>query len=139
MDWFAKAFIRASLAWLALGVSLGVGMAMHPSLVVYRAAHMHMNLLGFVAMMIFGVAYHVVPRFTGHPLHSRSLGAWHWWLANVALVLFVIGLAGGIRIMLIAGGVLSASGAYVFVYNVWRTLDGPGARSHAGVPLPVKK
>jgi cbb3-type cytochrome oxidase subunit 1 len=133
MDWFVKAFLKASLAWLALGVTLGVAMAIHPVWAVYRTAHMHANLLGFVSMMIFGVAYHVIPRFTGHPLHSRALAASHWWIANTGLALFVTGFAlvpNGIRgawMVIALAGTLSALGAYAFVYNLWRTIDGPSA------------
>ena len=29
MDWFVKAFIKASVTWLALGVTLGLAMAVH--------------------------------------------------------------------------------------------------------------
>ncbi len=136
MDWFAKAFLKASLAWLAAGVSLGIGMAVHPAWAVYRTAHLHMNLLGFVTMMIFGVAYHVIPRFTGHPLHSRRLAGMQWWLANIGLALFVAGLAllpatmyaTSARIVVAGGGLLSALAAYAFVYNMWRTIDGPSRR-----------
>jgi len=136
MDWFVKAFLKASLAWLAAGVSLGIGMAVHPAWAVYRTAHLHMNLLGFVTMMIFGVAYHVIPRFTGHPLHSRRLAGVQWWLANIGLVLFVAGLAllpatmyaRPARIVVAAGGLLSGLAAYTFVYNMWRTIDGPARR-----------
>ena len=49
MDWFVKAFLKASLVWLGLGVTLGVGMAAKPAWIVYRPAHFHMTLLGFVA------------------------------------------------------------------------------------------
>jgi hypothetical protein len=52
MDWFVKAFLKASVAWLAIGVTLGVAMAVHPAFIIYRPAHVHMNLLGFVTMMI---------------------------------------------------------------------------------------
>ena len=45
MEWFVKAFLKASLAWLTLGVTLGVAMAAHPVWTVYRAAHMHMVML----------------------------------------------------------------------------------------------
>ena len=136
MDWFVKAFLKASLAWLAAGVSLGIGMAVHPAWAVYRTAHLHMNLLGFVTMMIFGVAYHVIPRFTGHPLHSRRLAGVQWWLANIGLALFVTGLAllpatiyaMPARIVVAAGGLLSGLAAYAFVYNMWRTIDGPARR-----------
>lgn len=130
MDWFTKAFLKASLSWLALGVSLGVAMAFYQPLAVYRTAHLHMNLLGFVAMMIFGVAYHVIPRFTGHPLHSRRLAGAHWWIANAGLLLFVSGFAASVNgfasavPLLAVGGAASALGAYAFVYNVWRTIDG---------------
>jgi cbb3-type cytochrome oxidase subunit 1 len=136
MDWFVKAFLKASLAWLAAGVSLGIGMAVHPAWAVYRTAHLHMNLLGFVTMMIFGVAYHVIPRFTGHPLHSRRLAGAQWWLANIGLALFVTGLAvlpgtmyaTPVRVVVAAGGLLSGLAAYAFVYNMWRTIDGPPSR-----------
>ena len=77
MDWFVKAFLKASLAWLVAGVTIGVAMGIHPLWTLYRVAHMHIVLLGFVAMMIFGVAYHVIPRFTGYPLHSRRGATWH--------------------------------------------------------------
>jgi len=61
MEWFVRAFLKASLAWLAMGVTLGVAMAAYPPWTVYRLAHVHMVLLGFVTMMIYGVAYHVIP------------------------------------------------------------------------------
>jgi cytochrome c oxidase cbb3-type subunit 1 len=132
MDWFVRAFLKSSLAWLAAGVSLGIAMAVHPSWAVYRTARFHMNLLGFVAMMIFGVAYHVIPRFSGHPLHSRRLAVAQWWLGNVGLFVFVLGFvllpqtmyATPARIVMGAGGLLTGAGAYVFVYNIWRTIDG---------------
>ena len=131
MDWFARAFFKASLTWLGIGVTLGVGMAVHPAWIIYRPAHVHMNLLGFVTMMIYGVAYHVIPRFSGHPLHNRRLAGWHWWISNSGLALFVLGFLAvphlGPRAagLLGVGGVLSALGAYSFIYNIWRTLDAP--------------
>jgi cbb3-type cytochrome oxidase subunit 1 len=141
MDWFVKAFIKASLAWLGLAVSLGIAMAAHPAWTVYRTVHLHLALLGFVTMMIFGVAYHVIPRFTGNALHSRQLAAVHWWMANAGLTVLVAGfiarvhVAGNATPVLAAGGLLAATGAYTFIYNLWRTIDArPVARSTA-VPL----
>ena len=55
MDWFVKAFLKSSLVWLTLGVTFGFAMAAHPVWTVHRPAHMHMLLLGFVTMMIFGL------------------------------------------------------------------------------------
>ncbi|MGZ8376133.1 MAG: hypothetical protein ACXW0Z_02725 [Gemmatirosa sp.] len=158
MDWFVKAFLKASLAWLTLGVTLGVAMAAHPAWAVYRPAHMHMVLLGFVTMMIYGVAYHVIPRFTGNPLHARRLPGWHWWGANVGLLLMVVGfllrphVGAAATPVLAAGGTLAAAGAYAFAWVIWRTIDGPvalraaatraraateGARGARGARLPL--
>jgi len=147
MDRFVTAFLKASLVWLGLGVSAGVAIAVHPQWAVYRAAHLHMNLLGFVAMMIFGVALHVMPRFTGHPLYSRRLAVVQWWLANGGLAMFVAGfvlrphvaLGMPVRILLAAGGTMSAASAYAFIYNLWRTIDGkaPSRASVRGTSAPA--
>ena len=131
MDWFVRRFIKAALVWLGLGVSLGVGMAAHPLWIIYRPAHVHMNLLGFVTMMIYGIAYFVVPRFFGHPLHSRRLAGAHWWISNAGLALMVVGFIMAPHVgqrsipVLATGGTLSALGAFAFIFNVWRTIDGP--------------
>ncbi|HUH12501.1 MAG TPA: hypothetical protein VMK65_05305 [Longimicrobiales bacterium] len=70
---YVHGFIRSALVWLAVGLALGVAMAFVQVALGWRPAHMHANLLGFVSMMIFGVAYHVIPRFAGAPLHRPSL------------------------------------------------------------------
>jgi cbb3-type cytochrome oxidase subunit 1 len=137
MEWFVKAFLKSALVWLALGALLGLAMILHPAWLVYRPAHLHMNLLGFVTMMIAGVAYHVIPRFTGHPLASRRAAGAHVWLANAGLSLMVagFGLQGrGVaswQLLLGLGGALSAAGVALFIVTLWRTIDGP-----RGVPSP---
>jgi len=129
VDWFAKAFIRASLLWFAAGIALGLAMAIHPPWIVYRPAHAHMNLVGFVVMMIFGVGYQMLPRFFGHPIHSRALAEAHIWLANLGLAGLVAGFflapsigAPGLTVTAI-GGAVWAIGAFGFIYNMWRTFD----------------
>ena len=137
MDWFVKAFLKSSVGWLAAGVTLGISMAVRPTLAVYRTAHMHMMLLGFVAMMIFGVAYHVIPRFAGHPLHSPRAAGIHWWMSNIGLALMALGFAGRVNgaqwapLSLGVGGLCAGSSAYVFVYLIWRTIDGRVAPRNA--------
>lgn len=140
MEPFVRRFIRSSLAWLGVGVVIGVWMALDPGAVIYRPAHMHANLLGFVSMMIFGVAYHVVPRFTGNPLRSKRAGLVHLVIANAGLAAMVGGwlLRGHMhelsRVILGVGGVLSAAGAFLFIGNIWLTLDEP---SRGNVLRPV--
>jgi cbb3-type cytochrome oxidase subunit 1 len=130
MDWYVKAFIKSALLWLGAGVLLGFAMTVRPELVAYRTAHLHMNLLGFVGGMIFGVGYHVLPRFVGHPLHSARLAGVHVVIGNLGLALLAAGFAWrvtagfAVQWMLMLGGGLAAAGALSFAYNIWRTLDG---------------
>ena len=131
MEPFVRRFIRASLIWLGVGVSIGLWMVLDPGAVIYRPAHMHANLLGFVSMMIFGVAYHVIPRFTGMPLRSRRIAGVHLVVANAGLTAMVAGwlLRGSApdiaRVALAGGGVLSAAGAFLFIGNLWLTIGAP--------------
>jgi len=137
MEWFIKAFIRASLLWFAVGVFLGVAMAVHPQWIVYRPAHAHMNVVGFLTMLVFGVGYQLLPRLFGHALHSQRLAVAHLFLANLGLggviVGFVVqpqsGSAG--RWLLAAGGGLFALGAVFWVWNLWRTFDAAETRQRA--------
>jgi hypothetical protein len=144
MEPFVKRFIRSSLVWLGVGVLLGLWMTLDGRAVIYRPAHMHANLLGFVSMMIFGVAYHVLPRFSGAPLRSRAAANAHFWLANAGLAAMVGGWLlratapdlsqAGVA----AGGLASAAGAFLFIGNIWLTLGTPV--SFAGIrPAPAQR
>ena len=132
MDWFIKAFIRASLLWFAAGIVLGVGMALEPAWVVYRPAHAHMNVVGFLTMLVFGVGYQLLPRLFGHPLWSTRLAVAHLFLANAGLALMVLGFLGvGHGGVVATGGLLFAAGALCWVLNLWRTFDLADARQRA--------
>jgi cbb3-type cytochrome oxidase subunit 1 len=123
------------------GVTLGVGVAVSPALVLHRTARMHFLLPGFVTGMILGVGYHVFPRFAGRALRSPRLMLAHWWLANAwvsatgaAFALRAAGVSWA-PTLLAAGGSAAALGAYLFAWNVWRTLGRPLA--HRPPRLPV--
>jgi heme/copper-type cytochrome/quinol oxidase subunit 1 len=128
MEPFVRNFIRASLVWFCTGVLLGLWQVASPVALVYRPAHMHANLLGFVSMMIFGVAYHVLPRFAGTPLRSRGVARVHFWMANTGLALMVGGWLGRVTwpepggIALMMGAIASAAGAFLFIGNIWLTI-----------------
>ncbi len=129
MERFVTGFLRASLTWFVLGTTLGAAMAMHPAWIAYRPVHLHLLLLGFVVMMIAGVAYHVIPRFTAAPLHAPRVALAHLYVANIGLVLLASGFTArvhGLAVtpwLLASGGALSALGAWMLAWNLWRTLD----------------
>jgi cytochrome c oxidase cbb3-type subunit 1 len=137
MDWFIKAFIRASLLWFALGIALGVAIAWYPPWIIYRPAHAHMNVVGFLTMLVFGVGYQLLPRLFGHPLASARLAIAHLFLANGGLAVLVLGFlvapaaptAG--RWLSTAGGGLYALGALLWIVNLWRTFNAADARQRA--------
>jgi len=143
MEWFIKAFIRASLLWFIAGIVLGVAMAWNPAWIAFRPAHAHMTVAGFLSMLVFGVGYQLLPRLFGHRLHSPRFAITHLVLANVGLATIVTGFliqpyrADGHWITT-AGGILFAAGALLWVYNLWRTFDAADAR-HRVPPDPSKK
>lgn len=137
MDWFIKAFIRASLLWFAAGIVLGLGIALQPNWVVYRPAHAHMNVVGFLTMLVFGVGYQLLPRLFGHPLRSNRLAIAHLFLANIGLAGLVAGFmlrphaSFDARWFTGVGGMLFALGAALWVWNLWWTFDSADARHRA--------
>lgn len=105
-------------------------MIIHPvSIGRFFTAHAHINLLGWVSMMIFAVAYHVLPRFSGKPLYSDKLADLHFITANAGLLGLIIAWpllktfrSLPLRIIHILSALLFAVGAYMFVYNIWKTV-----------------
>lgn len=117
-------FIAAALGYFVVGMLLGLAMAFEPAWIYYiRPAHAHVNLLGWVSMFIYGVAYHVLPRFTGQALHSERLADFHLISANVGLVGMAVSVA-LLRPGPVFGffGLLETLGGLAFVYNIGRTI-----------------
>jgi hypothetical protein len=90
MDRYTRSFILASLIYLAAGGVMGASMRVLPDSYPYlRFAHIHVLLGGFMAMMVFGVGYFILPRFAARTLRWPSWVAVHFWLANASLVALV--------------------------------------------------
>ncbi|MEO8479369.1 MAG: cbb3-type cytochrome c oxidase subunit I [Gemmatimonadota bacterium] len=146
MERHVVGFLRAALIWLLIGTALGLIMAVRPAWIVYRPVHVHALLLGFVTMFIAGVAYHVLPRFSGTGLTSPRLADIHLVVANVGLVVLECGFIergmghGGAPALLAIGGSVSVIGAWMLVWNLWRTLAKailPPRRTPRSRPIPV--
>lgn len=71
-------FVAANL----VGLLLGLGVLPYN----WRPAHAHMQLLGFVSLMIYGVAYHALPRFRGVVFRRPGLALFQVGLANLGLL-----------------------------------------------------
>ena len=74
-------------------------------------------------MIIFGVAYHILPRFAGKPLRSEAWASAHFWIATFATAGMVIGfIAPAAAVLLWAGGVAQFAGIVLGVVNLWLTI-----------------
>lgn len=84
--------------------------------------HGHLMLLGFVAMMIYGIGLHVLPRFAGRPLFSERLADGQFVLANLGLWVLLYGWLVGNSIALTSGGALSWLAMALFSVNIALTV-----------------
>ncbi len=132
MDKTSVWFIKAGMIYFLVSSIVGVSMAIWPEgITYYRAVHAHLNLLGWISMMIFGIGYHILPRFSGRQLHSPSIARTQFWLANIGLVGMV--LSWGLiyhgrvapdypRIFLTFFGLIEVIAVLLFIYNMWKTI-----------------
>ncbi|OGP21482.1 MAG: hypothetical protein A2054_00790 [Deltaproteobacteria bacterium GWA2_55_10] len=84
-------FIRLAIMYFVLAIILGLHMSVAGPVYPWMPIHTHFNLLGWMSMMIYGVAYHILPRFSGRQLFSDKLAFWQLWLANIGLVGMALG------------------------------------------------
>lgn len=138
MSLFIRYFTIASLIYLIAGSGLGLAMAVYPPSASYLLlSHVHFLLLGFIAMMIYSVGYHVLPRFSGFNLFSEKLVRVQFYLVNLGL----LGMASvwmisrdaveGFYPFLALGFFASLEflGIVIFVFNNIMTLSGKGGKS----------
>lgn len=129
MDKYAKAFVKASLIYLGIGAILGILMVLWPDIrFSLTRVHTHITLLGFMAMMIYGVGYHILPRFMGRPVYSHRLGNVQVWLANIALIglslswVFEASQGEIWHDLAILFGVGYGVSIFLFVFNLWKSM-----------------
>ena len=129
-DKIAVKFTRLSTPYLILGTTLTIFISLMPDgYIRFRPVIYHAYFLGWIAMMIFGVGYHILPRFADNKVHSLFLMRLNLKLANIGIAGFVFswllgiffgsGFLGNLRHPF---GILAASALFIFVYNIWRSV-----------------
>ena len=129
MDKYAKAFVKSSLIYLGIGTIMGIGMVLLPDIrFTVTRVHVHILLLGFMAMMIYGVGYHILPRFMGRPVYSHRLGNTQVWLANITLIglsvsWMIEASQGGVwHLLAILFGIGQGVAIFLFIFNLWKSI-----------------
>lgn len=88
----------------------------------------HLAALGWVMLMIVGVAGHVLPRFSGRATRGAAWARAQLGLHLVALALIGLGLGLGRGGLFAAGGLTMALALGLFAWNIWPTLRAVAAR-----------
>lgn len=135
-----RRYIKTSFVFLLAGLVLGgyiiVGkfvFGIHPP-PLFVTAHVHLLLVGFVLMLIIGVATWMFPRPARDDGRYRpELAEAVYWVMTASTVvraLAEIGLgwgAGPLRLLVAAGGLGQLAAAALFVVNMWWRVRMPSA------------
>jgi cbb3-type cytochrome oxidase subunit 1 len=114
--------IRIAAVYLAVGVTLGIVMGITHQFSL-APVHAHVNLLGWATLGLMGVVYHVYPAAA-----QTRLATVHFWIHNLALPVFMVGLGFALTgheaflPVAIAAAMTVFVGIIVFVVNIWRTV-----------------
>ncbi|WP_433749215.1 cbb3-type cytochrome c oxidase subunit I [Falsibacillus pallidus] len=115
--------IKISTVYFAIGILLGYYMSTIHSYDL-TPVHVHINLLGWTALTLIGILYHLFPQ-----LEASALSEWHFWLHNIGLPVMMLALAGlissgneSLTPVIAAGATLTAIGVLLFAVNVWKNL-----------------
>jgi hybrid cluster-associated redox disulfide protein len=141
MDRFTKGFVIASLVYFFLAALLGIWMGAVETEEWVHFAHVHFNLLGFMAMMVYGVGYFILPRFNAKILKWPQWLPYHFFIANLGLLGMVATAAERPSAGFTIFAALSVLGAAMFAINLGVTLMEPQAAEEepdeAAEPEPV--
>lgn len=129
---YSLRFLKASLIYLLTGALLGVLMGIpitrdwlySVSPGRWSLAHAHLNLAGFLLTMVFGIAYHVLPRFNAHMI-THNWPMVHFYLSTVGTPLMVTGfvIPGDLGSWVVAvGGAFQFIGICVGFATLWRVM-----------------
>jgi len=122
LERFATRWIAIALVYFVAAVSLGIFMAASEDFRL-RGLHVHLNLLGWVSMALFGIVYRLFPRVA-----ATRLAALHFWLYQLALPPMMAGLAGlllghAAMVPLVAAGSVAVGVAIaLFAVGFWRAV-----------------
>jgi heme/copper-type cytochrome/quinol oxidase subunit 1 len=136
-----RRYIKTSFVFLALGLLLGGWMSVSEFVLgaypprLYLTAHAHLLLVGFMLMMVMGVATWMFPRPARDDTRYRpELAEAVYWVMTAATALralaeVAVALTGalGLRWLITVGGLGQLAGTALFVVNMWWRVRMPPA------------
>jgi len=117
MGGIERSFVVSGIVLGIIGMLLGIHMGISQQFDL-APVHAHINLVGWVSLLLFGLAYH-----TGIAKVDRWATV-HFWIAVLAAVVFPIGIAIAILqqnpALAIFGSLLAVLSMILFLINVLR-------------------
>lgn len=124
-------FLKIAVVYLVIGAVLGLVMGMTQKFALVPV-HAHILLLGWASLALAGLVYHLYPAAC-----ETRLARWHFWLHNIALPVFMVGLGlvltgnGSVLPVVVIAAIAVLSGLVLFAANVLLNIK-PGARVPGG-------
>ena len=136
-----RRYIKTSFVFLLAGLALGSYIIVAQFVLdrtpsrLLTTAHAHLLLVGFMLMMVMGVATWMFPRPARDDARYRpELAEAAYWVVTAATAVraaaeIAVGLAGGLglRWLIAAGGLGQFAGAALFALNMWWRVRMPPA------------
>jgi len=136
-----RRYIKTAIAFLGVGLTLGAYLIVErdifrhavPQYVI--SAHTHAIFVGFVMLMIMGVALWLLPRpDKADRRYSPRTAEAAYWIVTVATATRIAGelarvyFAGlGLRVLVVAAGLAQAVGIALFFYTMWTRVRSVGS------------
>lgn len=113
-----KYLLVASLYGL-FGMLLGIAMGAQENFIL-MPVHAHLNLLGWIAIMLYGLSYQSFPEMA-----ESKLAAWQFYVVNAGVLLLIPSLTllllgnRAVLPVLMLGEVCSVAALVMFIINLW--------------------
>ena len=141
MSPLVRRFLKTAILFLLFGIGLGVYMLVRRELdgawpsPWWISAHTHALLVGFVMMMILGVALWLFPRERGEEQRYNPTAAnAAYWIITLGTAARIAGelarVSSGslwLRLVVVAGGVAQFVGIAVFFFTMWPRIRSAGS------------
>lgn len=142
MHSLVRRYIKTAIGFLVAGLGIGGWMILRRELwgvyaTAYEtSAHTHAIFVGFVMMMILGVALWLFPRPEKTDTRYRpALAEASYWLLTVGTAARVVGellrvssSALWLRLLVVASGLIQIAGILVFFFTMWSRIRGVGSQ-----------
>jgi heme/copper-type cytochrome/quinol oxidase subunit 1 len=143
MHSLVRRYIKTAIVFLFIGLVLGGWMIVRRELFHFApmpyevSAHTHAIFVGFVMMMILGVALWLFPRPEKDDTRYRpALAEAAYWLLATGTALRILGellrpgtAAPWLRLTIVAGGLLQVAALGVYFYTMWPRIRAVGSQA----------